>query len=77
MVGVGVVLQVKLSSADVALQQEMLWVELFSASASWTGQAAAAWLYLTGMGSGPEKAGKIFTCGKSSGIFSSHMDRKE
>lgn len=73
-----VVLRVRLSSARVALQQERLWAELFSASAPAprTRQAAAAWLYLTGTGSGPETAGKIFTCGKCSGILNSLMDGK-
>lgn len=74
-----VVLWVKLSGADVAVQWERLWAELFSASASVprTGQAVPlGWLYLTEMESGLETAGKIFNCGKYSGIFNCHMDGK-
>lgn len=68
-------LQVKLSSAGTDLQQERLRAELFSASAS-VPQIGHLWPYLTGVASGPETAGTIFTCGKCSETFISHMDGK-
>lgn len=70
-----VVLHVNLSSADIGLQWERLRAELFSASAS-APRTGQVWPYVTGMASGPETAGKIFTCGKCSEIFISHMDGK-